>query len=715
MTALTRRRRFAFALALLLAYRIAADSSKGNEEKGDGSCISIREGDDEPFVCEEEVEEDVSLASFPRSILNKDSFTSGGASVVIVATVDGMLAGLSLTTGELLWSHPPNPPRPNSYRMHHPSSTTTLLDPWVSTTSSKASSRSLSSSTFAIPSILDGKVYITTTVNDDIAEQIDAEIPQLVTQSPFTDGHTFFTGTKETSVTHLDARTGEWEPNNTSKNIVWLGRADYHVTMQQQSPGSTVQFSYAEWQSVHDMVLRKEDDMTELVGDDDHFVTDDKDSQLTMVDATTQEQRQASTPTKSVGRIWATPGGLIAFVPASEDDDDVGNRSIAWVAQLPSPVAAALDATGGGRRIPIHMVPDAKIPSVDPFASLTEKDRFTRTTVVVGSLKPSGQLFAMPLRDPVVHRTTTAALLSSLPSSPNSKKDGAGSSGAVLASSCEPGSAQFPKCLTKAVLSGSSSATDSTPSEGGIVPFFRDFNTYDVYHQTSTPPTPPHRRPLPRPPRKINTGYLFPALLALLVAFFEIGRRIRDHEAATTTPSVSQQPTLTTTTGEATPKMMIQVKDDIVLGHGGGGTVVLEGVLDGRRVAVKRLLKTYHASADREISLLIESDGHPNVVRYFLKELRGDFVYLALELCDVSLHDLIGHMCGKVASSEREAATRNILHQIVQGVTHLHRLRIVHRDLKPANILLAASKKRKAEDACYDVFERGDYVAKVRS
>ena len=61
----------------------------------------------------------------------------------------------------------------------------------------------------------------------------------------------------------------------------------------------------------------------------------------------------------------------------------------------------------------------------------------------------------------------------------------------------------------------------------------------------------------------------------------------------------------------------------------------------------------YHASADREISLLISPDGHPNVVRYFLKEARNDFVYLALELCDLSLHDLITELRGskKITSS----------------------------------------------------------------
>ncbi len=39
----------------------------------------------------------------------------------------------------------------------------------------------------------------------------------------------------------------------------------------------------------------------------------------------------------------------------------------------------------------------------------------------------------------------------------------------------------------------------------------------------------------------------------------------------------------------------------------------------------------------REMSLLIRSDGHPNVVRYFLKEERGEFIYLALQLCSMTL------------------------------------------------------------------------------
>lgn len=35
--------------------------------------------------------------------------------------------------------------------------------------------------------------------------------------------------------------------------------------------------------------------------------------------------------------------------------------------------------------------------------------------------------------------------------------------------------------------------------------------------------------------------------------------------------------------------------------------------------------------------MLIRSDGHPNVVRYYTKEVQNDFVYLGLQLCDMTL------------------------------------------------------------------------------
>lgn len=259
---------------------------------------------------------------------------------------------------------------------------------------------------------------------------------------------------------------------------------------------------------------------------------------------------------------------------------------------------------------------------------------------------------------------------------------------------------------------------------------------------------------------KVLTSWLPPTIALLFVVSFELGRRkrLKDENKeqgekrllarvdedngmnnisnAIAVPGAGRfVPAAIATENHFQQQHVISVSED-VLGYGGHGTVVYKGFLDGREVAVKRMLKAYHASADREISLLIESDGHPNVVRYFLKEVRGDFVYLALELCDLSLHDLIGVLrerCterlilgsngeatpawGVVNDNETMDATKRILLQIASGVKHLHSLRIVHRDLKPANILLAISKrdrkKEKVGDFILDTFNRNYYDAKI--
>jgi hypothetical protein len=208
-------------------------------------------------------------------------------------------------------------------------------------------------------------------------------------------------------------------------------------------------------------------------------------------------------------------------------------------------------------------------------------------------------------------------------------------------------------------------------------------------------------------------SWLPPTILCIFVVSFELGRRkrLKDERQRQQDALVKVEQTFdkkralissidgldssVEVENQIHQPHIISVSDE-VLGYGGHGTVVYKGMLDGRDVAVKRMLKAYHASADREISLLIESDGDPNVVRYFLKEVRGDFVYLALELCDMSLHDLIGVLrenqqkqptiglevlTGDHGGSDSAvvSSTRRILLQIASGVKHLHSLRIVHR------------------------------------
>lgn len=130
---------------------------------------------------------------------------------------------------------------------------------------------------------------------------------------------------------------------------------------------------------------------------------------------------------------------------------------------------------------------------------------------------------------------------------------------------------------------------------------------------------------------------------------------------------------------------------EILAGYGSHGTIVLRGEFQGRAVAVKRLLKDFVTLATHEVALLQESDDHPNVIRYFCKEQRGTFLYIALELCPASLFELIDQP-QSFPELVRELDPKRALRQITSGISHLHQLKIVHRDIKPQNILVARSQ-----------------------
>ncbi|KAK4997818.1 bifunctional endoribonuclease/protein kinase ire1 [Elasticomyces elasticus] len=153
----------------------------------------------------------------------------------------------------------------------------------------------------------------------------------------------------------------------------------------------------------------------------------------------------------------------------------------------------------------------------------------------------------------------------------------------------------------------------------------------------------------------------------------------------------------------------LEVDLNRVLGEGNDGTTVYEGSFEGREVAVKRMLSRQYELADSEVKNYQKSDNHPNVIRYYCKEMDRDFLYIAVELCYGSLWDAY---CSAASADWRRhqlkdtveeqsrrqqldklaiAISQDVpsaLKQLAEGLQALHSLRMIHRDIKPQNILI---------------------------
>jgi mitogen-activated protein kinase 15 len=110
-----------------------------------------------------------------------------------------------------------------------------------------------------------------------------------------------------------------------------------------------------------------------------------------------------------------------------------------------------------------------------------------------------------------------------------------------------------------------------------------------------------------------------------------------------------------------------------------------------RVVAIKKIVEAFHNAADaqrtyREIMVLKELNGHPNLVRILnvIRSSENRDIFLVYEHMDTDLHVVIK---SGVCADEHKLF---ITYQILKGMAFLHQARVMHRDMKPSNVLVGS-------------------------
>ena len=219
-------------------------------------------------------------------------------SVIILSAVDGTLAGISRSSGQILWRKSrvqADDEEGGSDDIKFPDEWNAFLAPLVSTTSNtlpshKSSEKQRTGHEYqwqAVPSI-DGTVYLTGGSNAEINDgdgytgqelSVSIHIRDLVDKAPFVDAQQrFFVGSRRAMVAAIDERTGEilrvipkWKQDTSDddvnddtnklpsalegRDVVWIGRLE-HTVIVHDLRKSTVdfEFSVSEILSVDEMI-----------------------------------------------------------------------------------------------------------------------------------------------------------------------------------------------------------------------------------------------------------------------------------------------------------------------------------------------------------------------------------------------------------------------------------------------------------------------------
>uniref|UniRef100_A0A0N5AAL8 Protein kinase domain-containing protein n=1 Tax=Syphacia muris TaxID=451379 RepID=A0A0N5AAL8_9BILA len=106
----------------------------------------------------------------------------------------------------------------------------------------------------------------------------------------------------------------------------------------------------------------------------------------------------------------------------------------------------------------------------------------------------------------------------------------------------------------------------------------------------------------------------------------------------------------------------------------------------GKQVAIKciekKALKGKEEALENEIRVLKKLK-HPNIIQLYGTYDEKDYVYLVMEL--VTGGELFDRIVAKGSFTEQDAS--NLMKQVLEAVSFMHKNGVVHRDLKPENLL----------------------------
>ncbi|CAD6192481.1 unnamed protein product [Caenorhabditis auriculariae] len=109
-----------------------------------------------------------------------------------------------------------------------------------------------------------------------------------------------------------------------------------------------------------------------------------------------------------------------------------------------------------------------------------------------------------------------------------------------------------------------------------------------------------------------------------------------------------------------------------------------------KRLKMEKEREGFPITSLREINMLLKAGNHPNIVNV-IEVLIGsnmDKIYVAMEFVEHDMKSLMDtmHRKNKFFTVGQQ---KTLLHQLLSGLDHMHKLWILHRDLKTSNLLLS--------------------------